>query len=178
MKLYVKFLALLLVLALAGPFFLKKPDGTPWMNLDDVLPTRVSIEGHWAKLTNSLSQVTNMAGRELGNEQIGKTQVYRWRAADGSLRYSDTPPAVIDGDEHKGVETLFVDPNRNLIQGLPEAPVAPESTEEPAAESSAVPMPMTVSPEQAKNLMDDARNIQTLIDERSQALENITGASN
>jgi len=175
MKLFVKLMILVLLLGLAGPFFLKKPDGKPWVSLDDVLPTKGTVEGLWAKLTNNFSQYKNMAGRELGDEQMGKTQVYRWQAADGSWRFSDKPPQ--NETSAGGVETIYVDPNTNMIEGVPIAPVTEPSAEAGEADSGGIPLPMTVSPMQAKKMMDDARNIQTLMDERSYTLDTMIGDS-
>lgn len=174
MKLFIKLMILVLLLGLAGPFFLTKPDGNPWMSLDDLLPEEGSVDGLWAKLTNNLSQFKNMVGRELGDEQMGKTQVYKWRAADGSWRFSDKPPST---EGAAGVETVYLDPNTNMIKGLPNTTVTEPSAENTEVGSSVVPLPMTVSPMQAQKMMDDARNIQALMDERNQTLEKMTGDS-
>jgi len=178
MKLFVKVMLVLLVLGLAGPFFMKKPDGSPWMTVDDVLPNKASLTHQWQRFNGWLSSLSSGVGRQLGNEQMGKTQVYRWQAADGSWRFADKPP--VGAESEGGVETIYVDPNTNMIEGLAIEPVIEPSAEGDAASAgiSSIPLPMTVSPEQAQKMMNDARNIQTLVDERSQVLEKMTGGSN
>jgi len=177
MKLFVKVMLLVLILGATGPFFLKKPDGDPWMSIDDVLPNSVSLTNQWGHFRTWLKALSSELGQQLGNEQMGKTQVYRWQAADGSWRFSDKPPQGVG--PQGGVETIFLDPNTNIIEGLPSEPAAEASAEAGAANENPgfIPLPMTVSPVQAQKMMDDARNIQTLMDERSQALDNMTGDS-
>lgn len=175
MKMFVRFMLLILVLGLAGPFFMKKPDGSPWMTIDDVLPSKTAISHQWENVNRWFDSLFNGVGRQLGNEQMGKTQVYRWQAPDGSWRFSDKPPQQTE--VQGGVETVYVDPNTNMIEGLPSKPVVEPSAEAGDDGAGFIPLPMTVAPGQVQKMMDDARNIQTLMDERSQALEQMTGDS-
>lgn len=164
MKLMIKCLLLVLVLGLAGPFFLKKPDGTPWMDARQLLPDvkswQLSLTRWWRD-----TKVSVDVGDGVGS--AGKTTVYRWQTPDGSWQFSDTPPQGVQ------VETVSVDPDRNLIEGV--SPQNVEKTEKPAAETPelGVPLPLTVSPKQAKQLIEDAKGVQKLMDQRAQALDNI-----
>jgi len=173
MKLFVKVMVVVLMLGLAGPFFLKKPDGHPWVTVDDVLPSKASINHQWERLDRWLDSLFNGVGRQLGNEQMGKTQVYKWQAPDGSWRFSDKAPQQTDAQ--RGVETVYVDPNTNMIEGLVSEPEVEPSAKGDDDGAGFIPVPMTVAPGQVQKMMDDARNIQTLMDERSQALEQMTG---
>lgn len=178
MKLFIKLLVLFVILALAGPFFLKKPDGTPWMTIDQIVPNFSGVGSWWAKTKNQASKLSAEAGQAAGNEYFGQTQVYKWRAPDGSWRYSDKPPvdqSQLQGSA-AGVETIYVDPNTNMIQGLPEEP-EPVAEEAETAETPAIPLPMTVSPTQAKELINEAHKVKELMEQRNNALEGFSSGN-
>ncbi len=63
MKLLVKLLVLLLIAAMAGPFFIKGPDGQPLMRLSDV--------------TQKLKSWTSSGGRSKPGSPV---EVHRWRS--------------------------------------------------------------------------------------------------
>lgn len=90
----------------------------------------------------------------------GKDTVYKWTDADGAIHYSSEPPP----ESHQAsAEKMEVDPNTNLIQGIK----VPEPTPETAV--SAAPPPQLHSPHSiqgAQKLIEDAKNVQNLLDER------------
>lgn len=161
MRLMIKFFIFILVLGLGAPFILKQPDGTPWMDARQFIPE----VKHWPQ---DIKNWFNAMGREIpssmSDSEAEKTTVYRWRAADGSWQFSDKPPVQVES------ETIIVDPNANLIQGLPQPMPAETEVEKTDIE---VPVPMTISPDQLKKLKQDAENIQQLMDDRAQQLDNL-----
>ncbi|MAZ86031.1 MAG: hypothetical protein CL693_00085 [Cellvibrionaceae bacterium] len=162
MRLMIKFFIFILVLGLGAPFILKKPDGTPWMDARQFIPEVNS----WSQdIKNWFSRMGREIPTSVGGSEGETTTVYRWRAPDGSWQFSDKPP--VQGES----ETIIVDPNANLIEGLPE-PVEPE-VEEQEEPGINMPVPMTISPDQLKKLKQDAENIQQLMDDRAQQLDNL-----
>ncbi len=166
MRLMIKFFIFILVLGLGAPFILKKPDGTPLMDAREFIPDVKSwstdIGGWWNRMKRQAPDVT---GAIVAEEE---TTVYRWQAPDGSWRFSDTPP--VQGTAEK----ITVDPNANLIEGLPER-VEPEPQEAQETQDSGIdlPVPMTISPDQLKKLKADAENIQNLMNDRAEQLDNL-----
>ncbi len=161
MRLMIKFFIFILVLGLGAPFILKKPDGTPWMDARQFIPEVKS----WSQdIKNWFSKMEREIPSSVGGSAGEKTTVYRWRAPDGSWQFSDKPPVQVES------ETIIVDPNANLIEGLPE-PLEPEVEEEESGVN--MPVPMTISPDQLKKLKQDAENIQQLMDDRAQQLDNL-----
>lgn len=83
MKLFIKLLLFVVVLALAAPFFMKKPDGTPMLTLQSL----------------GLGAVSNKVSAVLPDSrpELPKTaEVYRWQDEKGAWHYSDkaqTPAA-------------------------------------------------------------------------------------
>lgn len=186
MKFFIKFLLLLLVLGMAGPFFLKRPDGKPWLTMDQVLPnnelpnseslkSQLSYQLQKTKqwILDATPKFTSGSDSESSSGSEA-TKVYRWKGSDGSWQLSDQPPA--DGQ----AEMIMVDPNTNLIQGLSE-PVEEEIVEQtPAQEPSVgVPLPMTVPLDQVSKLQEDAKKVQEQLNKRNEALEEaVNGTGN
>jgi hypothetical protein len=174
MKLFIKLLLVILVLGMAGPFFLKRPDGRPWMEPADVMP-KISQWQHeagrfWRDTKSWFSGLTDsdvLSRIEGGDYQAGQTKVYRWRDANGTWQLSDQPPATGEAD------IIMVDPDTNLIQGLPEEPEEPENVEQAPAQSPSVglPLPMTVPLDQVSKLQEDALKVQEQLNRRNEALE-------
>lgn len=164
MKIFIRLIMLVVVLGLAGPFFLKRPDGQPWMNTSDLMPNTSPVE-------RLLTDIKAMFAGWFGEEQvepIGQTKVYRWKSPEGHWQLSDTPPPDAKAD------VIFVNPDTNLIQGLRSTPVSNAAGDETANElPSGIPLPMTISPTQVKKLMDDAKAVQQTLNQRNQDLEAI-----
>ncbi|MGH1372047.1 MAG: hypothetical protein ACRBBW_08435 [Cellvibrionaceae bacterium] len=163
MRLMIKFFIFILVLGLGAPFILKKPDGTPLMDARELIPDvtawSTDIGGWWNRIKRKAPEVT---GDIISGEE---TTVYRWQAPDGSWQFSDTPP--VQGEAEK----ITVDPNANLIEGLPEkVEPEPEQSQQPGVD---LPLPMTISPDQLKKLKQDAENIQNLMNDRAQQMDNL-----
>ncbi len=88
----------------------------------------------------------------------GKQTVYKWVDTNGVTQYSAEPPA------DQVADTLEVDPNTNLVQGLRMEDEEEESTEKKAPE---VNIPQNIySPGAVKKLIDDAKNVSTVLNER------------
>ncbi|MGH1470429.1 MAG: DUF4124 domain-containing protein [Cellvibrionaceae bacterium] len=175
MKLFIKFIIFILVLGLAGPFIMKGPDGRPLMTLDEIIPDFSSMK---RKATGMINDVNNTVGDLSGDGELsdfGKTQVYRWKDENGHWQFSDTPPPA-----SQAAEKLLINPDVNIVQAteLPkeQKEETPSEEETDADESSiGVPLPMTVSPVEARQLIDDAKGIGDLMQKRTEALNNITG---
>lgn len=96
---------------------------------------------------------------------------YKWQDENGSWHYSDQPQAG------QNIETVTVDTNVNLIQGLKvekKKEYAVAKTNKPAAEMPSVPLPMTVPLDKVTQMLDDANNIQQLMDDRTDQIERAT----
>ena len=174
MKIFVKLLVLLLVLGLAAPFIMKRPDGRPWMALPDVLPDTGAASAIVSRYWSGLRDRFNTPEFSVGTD-TGPTQVYKWRDSAGNWQYSDKPnPAGAS-------ETLWVDPNSNLVQAtvVPEPPKKPKIADEVTAQDGkiGVPLPLTVQPGQVSTLIQDARQVQELMNGRQQTLDAYSGGS-
>ncbi|MFT4763482.1 MAG: hypothetical protein ACI9OH_000569 [Oleispira sp.] len=155
MKRPIFIMCVLVVIAFAGPMLMKKPDGTPFMESPLDLFS------------------TSSTGSQNNESSINTTQsFYKWQDDDGTWHYSDQPQAG------KNIETVTVNTNANLIQGLriekKKEQVIVEKKAEVKAESSAIGLPMTVPLEKVSKMLEDANNMQQLMDNRNKQIEQAT----
>lgn len=151
MKRPIFFLVVLVIIAFLGPMLMKKPDGTPFM------------EAPWDSASDSsFSQSVNTS-----------QSFYKWQDENGTWHYSDQPQSG------QNIETVTVNTNANLIQGLraekkeEEKEEKVEKKEEP--KTPGIPLPMTVPLDKVSKMLDDANNMQQLMDNRSKQIDQATG---
>lgn len=163
MKLFIKLIIFILVLGLTAPFILKRPDGSPWMSLESVLPDFYALfrQGK-GTLDKAIDKTKSKAPTST------KTKVHKWRDKNGVWQYSDTP------NPNGNSEEMWVDPNTNLVKGTPISASEPAPKSQQTKNNSPnIPVPITVSPDKVSKLMDDAKKIQDLMDQRTQDLEGL-----
>ncbi|MEL6209511.1 MAG: DUF4124 domain-containing protein [Pseudomonadota bacterium] len=146
---------LVLVLAIAGPFFLKGPDGRPMMTMDDVRGTMArtgsSFKTQWRRLRGDV-------GQALGDENAGKVQMHRWKDASGQWHYGDeVPDGVVS-------ETIYIDPDASRMDPIEIRPRQRESSG-PGLEGP------VVNPLRAKEILDDVTNARDQANERQEQLQ-------
>lgn len=96
----------------------------------------------------------------------GKQTVYKWVDEDGVTQYSAEAPSA-----DQQVKTLELDPNTNIVQGVQ----MPEDEKEEKTSKPEISMPTGAiySPESIKKLVDDAKNIEKLLQDRVDTQEKI-----
>ena len=143
-------MVILVAIAFAGPMLMKKPDGTPFLELP------------WQKASDSVEQKSS----GLSSQQ----SFYKWQDEDGTWHYSDTPRT------QGNVETVTVNTNANLIQGLREEkkkePEVIEEKKKSEVESPSIPLPMTVPMDKVSDMIKDAQNLQQVLDKRNEQMQN------
>ena len=156
---FLSLLIVLIIVLVAGAFFLA-PD-----NPDDDSPA----------LLQGLSQIRSMT-EGLGDAESNTTTVYKWQDADGEWHFSNTPPPQGIASQ---VQTYRTD--TNVIQAprqqqKPTAVPPPENNAPPSEPDPGIPgLP---SPAKAKKLLDDARAVQDLNDNRMDMLNRQIDGSN
>jgi len=172
-----------LVLGLAGPFIIRAPNGQPYLNYQDFLPSWSSLKSRWNNIempglgdNNSASGDTNSTDKSNASlSNWGKTRVYRWQDEDGIWQYSDTQPADIEA------EVLWFDPNENTLFSQPTEIETEESQDEDENNAQKpgfeLPLPLTVAPGEVSTLIEDAKKAQELMQQRNEMLESTGGES-
>ena len=180
MKLYIKVLLFLLVLGIATPFILKRPDGRPLMKISDFAPKDSGgISSALKKLfhTKNLPATDNASGKanKLSATEEDFTKVHKWLGTDGQWHFSDQKP------ENAHTELLRINPNQNILQlndlerlkNLQSKQAAQQQT---PASNAGIPtdlIPGMPSISQAKRAIEQAQGIQDLLNERMKKNEDL-----
>lgn len=193
MKLFVKFMMFMLVLALAGPFVMRGPDGKPLMSLKDLSIPDFSLPGTapeelsgkepeaWIGWSKDASEPKKPKVYVIDpNSQepvVAKAGVfYRWKDKDGVWQFSNLPNP---GTPNIVVET---DPNANVLQSLSSdkidkalgRAVAMETPEGDEAEDEDkgpdIPLPTTIPITEVPELINQAKAVQDLMNKRTEML--------
>ncbi|HEA26221.1 MAG TPA: hypothetical protein ENH92_03785 [Ectothiorhodospiraceae bacterium] len=155
MRKLISMLVIILVIAGIAPFTLPLKNGEPLLK--------------WSQLSMpklpqfpDLSALTDLFKAKPDNSSIPATS-YKWRDSEGNWQLSDTPP------QNGHYETIIVDPNTNILQAdIPVTKIAtPPSTQ--IKDTSAQPAyspAMAYDPEKVSEIMDSARNVENLLQER------------
>ena len=155
LKLFVRLMALVLVLAMAGPFVLKGPDGQPLMSMADVraAATRTgnSMKMQWRRLRGDV-------GQALGDENAGKVEMHRWQDANGQWHYSDEPPDGV------GAETIYVDPDASRMDPVEVRPRQRDNAG-PGLDGP------VVNPLRAREILDEVTNARDQANDRQEELK-------
>jgi hypothetical protein len=153
MGLFNKLLLLALVLAVASPFILKKPDGTPIL-----------------EISKFLEPATNMTKSALPSAT--PKSLYRWQDEKGNWQYSDHPP------ENSNAQMIQVEDKINSMKtiDLPEGyQDKPKDTERfDPTDGSGSSLPLTTAPiEKVPEMLDQIKDFQKNLDSRQQQLDQI-----
>lgn len=144
MKLFIKLIVLVLILAMAGPFFMRGPDGQPLLRLSDVTQ----------KFKSWMSSGSSSAPGS-------PVKVHRWQDEEGQWHYSDEAPS-------QNSEVITVDPNVNVIQSTPVTkPPAAEATA-PATEK---PEPKTDKLPSVFHPIDETNKVKEELEQRNEELK-------
>lgn len=182
MNLFIKFLFFIVILAIAGPFFMKGPDGKPLMSFDKLgIPSFSDL----AKLSSAQKKTapTNTDAETITHTSGGET-FYKWQDQYGIWQFTTTPPPS------QPFETVETDPNANVIQSLSKdtidtalgrvAEVSDETAKTGESEAEKSPLeelgglsPTTVPITKIPKLLDDAKNVQNIMDQHAKQLEKL-----
>ena len=171
MKLFLKVMLALLVLALLLPFaVLKNERGEPLMSLSNLKLPGFSLPD--VSLPEMPGVSAGSAPVEADDSDLsGKDVFYKWHDGDGNLHFTTEPPPEGVAYTLKGF-----DPDTNVIEAVDPEPVAAETGADPAPQPQAQArdpgdIGNPYSKESIEKLFDDAKNIEKMLNERLQNLE-------
>ncbi len=147
---FLSLLIVLIIVLVAGAFFLAP------QNADDTGPA----------LLQGLSQIRSMT-ETLDDTDSKTTTVYKWQDADGEWHFSNTPPPPGVASQ---VQTYRADTNVIQAPQTPKAPATVAPKRQAAAEAPDSSIPGLPSPDKVKKLMDDARAVQDINNDRMDVL--------
>ncbi len=158
MRKFVRTLLLLLIFAIMFPFVFPWKDGKPLLSLSDLkMPKIAGVE------LPELPDI-QLPGREKEEEPARKphqpVKLYRWKGAGGNVEFGNQPPQGV------AYEIVEVNPDANVIQVAKPAAPAAEAPLQEEKKGVSIPSPLTVSPGEAMQLLEDTQRIREMSEER------------
>ena len=164
MKLFGKLMLTVLVLAMLLPFtILKNESGHTLMSFSDFklpdfsMPSLPNAPG-----VDSITDSKGLIG--------GQDTIYQWYDSEGNIQFTTEPPP--EGIEY---QVRQFDPDANVIQSV-KLPAAEDSSAKAGADAEKTVEPAALdgnpySPEGVKKLLEDAKNVEKLLQQRFQNQE-------
>ncbi|MBO6703236.1 MAG: DUF4124 domain-containing protein [Pseudomonadales bacterium] len=154
----------LLIIACIAPLFIKGPDGEPIMRIDDwAIDLPEPVEAFFSDL---MSGRTPSASTIPSTRDAASAKVYRWQDEKGQWHFSNTPPNSDVAEEITIADVNLMDA---YVPPGPE-PVAVETSQAPGSLPGGVP-----GADQMQEMMETVNSYQATMEQRNQALEDITG---
>lgn len=97
-----------------------------------------------------------------GKQENNQVQLYRWKDAGGVWQFANTPPSGV------AYEVQTVDTNTNIIQAVP---TEVETAEPVKGEADPITPLSGLSPSQAMKTLEDAKKVQSMVDEHKAAMD-------
>jgi len=189
MKLFIKLMLTIVVIAIALPFIMFGPNGGPLISLKDVktppvpkvsMPDLPNVDvnmdkavGFGEKLVKPVQDSLNDALEAIGlSEKVEPITTYTWKDDKGVIHFSDKQPP----EGVKYTTSTYI-PQKNTKRK--EQVVEPETRTEQQSDSKIGELPivgdMTLkevySPENIKKLVKDAEHVKELVEERYRNME-------
>jgi len=202
-KLFVKLMLFLLVLAVAGPFLLKGPDGRPLLSLADLKLPELSSVLPAEKVTPGSANDTGgqqwiqWSGRDaapFNPDQLTPVQLaqldireqaniyYRWQDQNGVWQFSSLP------NRNTLNHVVRTDPDANVLQSLSQEQidkvfgrVAPTDNsitrDNPLANGkgleNSLPIPTTIPVTEIPKLLEQAKDVQKIAEDRLKQMDSV-----
>lgn len=123
-----------------------------------------------SKLADSLSdKVDAVKNRVTPKTKKTETYLYKWRDEKGVIHYTSEKPA----DEIKNLESIKIDNQTNVVPAVSDNSANVEPRQEQSANSSTTIPNNLYSPEGVKQLFDQAKNVQNLMNEQFSQQEQV-----
>jgi len=165
MKLFAKLMIAVLFIAMLLPFTILKDDsGNTLMSLSDISLPDLSMPDFSMPDLPKISGAKNSA--TLDGDLSGKDVFYKWYDSNGNIQFTSEPPP-------QGIEYTLkgFDPDTNVIQAVKAPPKESGSDESTPVQNKSTDLEETGNPysqESIKKLFEDTKNIEKLLQQRSQ----------
>ena len=144
--------------AMAFPFFMDTKSGKPVFSMPEAKDLLPSV------LTDAAPALPSLPNKQT---------FYKWKDKNGVWHYGDTPPA-----HTPEVATIEIDSNTNIIQSIPietDTPPTPQMSNASPVMKNDEPASNVLTLDRALNVINDAQNVQSLLDNRKAQMDKLGG---
>jgi len=167
MKIFLKLLMALVVLAVIAPFYLKDKQGASLMSFNDIKMPNISAPPIPESIKSAVSDITLDNPLSEATEEMVKAKekikVHKWRDKDGVWHFS----SVDDSQKGTNSKVVLLNPGKNTFTPTatkqPQKEVASTSDVEVENVTPNILLPLT----HGKTTMDQAKQVQKLLEERA-----------
>jgi len=174
----IKLLLPLIMLVFVVPMIMPGPNGKPVMSINDWLPNSASIErvrtnlqSWWRRTTNTIENtVENKTGVDI-EVAPEPEQLFKWQDANGIWHFTNRADMAGKGAQKQALPTAT-----NTM--APPSVVARERDDDHESSTSpspsvALPLPATIPADKIPQLIDDAKKLQKLSQDRAEKIEDL-----
>lgn len=174
MKYFAYLTIMVLLISVLALFYLQRPDGQSWLTTNKITNKSSEIKQQLVSLSsdafdNALTLVKNASNKVVENVSVSTTGtattiIYKWQDETGQWHYSDQPNP--DGASQK----MALDPNDITVVSAEDTSILKGSAKSggisPSQSNVSVYDPLVI-----KKLFDDAEQVKTRLEQRTQQLE-------
>lgn len=164
----IKLLLPLVVLVFVVPMIMPGPNGKPVMTVNDWLPgfasierTRATLLSWWRRFTTGVEQNT---GFDVAPEP---EQLFKWQDANGTWHFTNRANQAAAGAQKQALPTAT-----NTMAPPPVVERGHDSESSPTP-SMSLPLPATIPVDKIPQLIDDAKKLQKLSQERATQMDDL-----
>ncbi|WP_249348306.1 DUF4124 domain-containing protein [Pseudoalteromonas aurantia] len=172
MKAATYMMIMIMLIGVGSLFVLKRPDGKTWLSVDNVINKIEAGTGDVLSQSKRTIEKSVAEARALVDEQGSvKAQpvIYKWRDAQGNWIYSDKPNANGDSQQHT------LDPSKVTMMAAEDTAILQTLATNKGVGESGQGIPSALNPSAVKKLMEDAKNVQKLMDDRAKTIDEAVG---
>ena len=159
----------LLFMVFVLPMIMPGPKGRPVMTWQDWLPNAASIQRWQSELMSLWNRTATNIEQKTGLDVApAPAQLYKWKDEHGKWHFTDRADMASKSATREHMPAT--------VNSMAPPPVIPRSDEtESAASSSSLPLPLptTVPVDKIPQLIDDAKKLQKISDERTSQLDDL-----
>jgi len=165
----IKLLLPLLVIVFVVPTILPGPNGRPVMTWKDWLPNAASVQHLHGTLLSAWSRVAGGIEKTTGLDVAPEpAHIYKWKDANGNWHFTDRADKADSSATHERLPATV-----NSMAPPPPSASSEQTTSTPSQHSFPLPLPTTVPVDKIPQLIDDAKNLQKISDDRAKQLDDL-----
>lgn len=158
-------LIVLIIMTVVLPMTIPGPDGKPVMTAEDWIPDVNGItNGVGEKIREMLYSASDAVESNTGvNVGMERPQMYKWQDENGNWHYSDRADMTAKNQTTEAMPKI-----KNSMGAPPDIDFGERGTARSGAGGGgSIPLPLSVRPDRIPELINNAKNVQKLADDRA-----------
>jgi hypothetical protein len=166
----IKLLLPLIMLVFVVPMIMPGPNGKPVMSFKDWLPNSASVERVRTSLLSWWHRISNVVEQNTGLDVAPEpAQFFKWQDANGTWHFTNRADMASKDAQRQALPTAT-----NTMAPPPVVERERDHDSEPSPKASMpVPLPTTIPVDKIPQLIDDAKKLQKISQERATQIDDL-----